>query len=107
VEFDNSAATKEDKDMRAMASKAMYLSVGKTVGAVLLLFAFLFFLKTMLGQVKISVSEPVRVQEVPFNHMAAAYDMAGAGQESAPPPNISQAQPEEVAQVLRKWMSEN
>jgi flagellar M-ring protein FliF len=109
--FDNSAIKKEEKELQAMASRSTYLSIGKSVGGVLLLLGFLFFLRTMLKQVKITIPEPVVVQEVtaaqtPVQGYAPPPGFAASGEDGSPARNVPQ-QPEEVAQVVRKWMSES
>ena len=117
VAFDDTAAKAEDKEMKALAAKDTYLGVGKMLGAVLLLFGFLFFLKALLARVNIALPEPVIVQEVPMGGMdgnqsaaavAEAYRKAAeSGPVAAAASQIPQMPPEEVAQVLKKWMTEN
>lgn len=112
IQFDNSAMKNEEKEMQSLTSKATYMSVGRTVGAVLLLFIFLFFLRSILKQISISIPAPSQtvtsVQEyIPAQSQAAqaAYDAARDGGRARP--SIGEVPPEEVAQVLRKWMTES
>jgi flagellar M-ring protein FliF len=126
VEFDDSAAKKDDQEMQALASKTMYLSLAKTVGAGILLLVFMLMLKGMLSHIRISMPESVVVKEIPMGQIpsthsavgaagvnpalqyAAAAGAAGPGNASSQSKvSVSEAKPEEVAQVLRKWMSEN
>ncbi|MHB0912671.1 MAG: flagellar basal-body MS-ring/collar protein FliF [Armatimonadota bacterium] len=107
VEFDNSAAEAEAKEMKSLAARAAYLGIGKTVGAAVLILVVIFFLKNMLGQIKIAIPETVR-QEASLREIAMAPAYGPSGQDGGiPPPSMPQVQPEEVAQVLRKWISEN
>ncbi len=114
--FDTTAAKKEAREMQAYESQATYLSVGKSVIGILLLFGFLFFLKTMLKQVKIQVSEPAAavegLQQTPINPASIpvqGYDstssvpmMSGLSESGQP----TQTKPQDVAKALRTWMSE-
>jgi flagellar M-ring protein FliF len=121
IAFDNSTFKKEEKEMQAMAKQSSLVSYGKMIGGVLLLVGFLFFLKGLLKQVNISVPESVRVQEVPISEVAAlqGYDSPQTARVGAEPqivteqkpvstlPNMAQSQPEDIAQVLRKWMADS
>ncbi len=117
VQFDTSATQGQEKEMAALAAKAMYMSVGKTVGAILLLFIFLFFLKTILKQVNISIPVPQQPVLVQDYGISAPSQMQSQPQQrpvveeimetATPVPTIGEVPPEEVAQVLRKWMSES
>jgi flagellar M-ring protein FliF len=109
IAFDDSAIKKEDTELQAMASRSTYLSIGKSVAGALLLFGFLFLLRRMLKQISVSVPPPVTVKGVLASPAAV---LAGHGSDGDPgnggaAPNATQAQPEEVAQTLRKWMSES
>ena len=108
VDFDDSAVKQEEKELKAIASRSTYLSAAKTAGAVILLVVFLFFLRGLLSRINVSIPESVTVQEIPAGQAAAmsqAYrHMAGGGNGGAQPG--PQAPPEEVAQVVRKWMTE-
>jgi len=108
VDFDDSAVKQEEKELKAIASRSTYLSAAKTAGAVILLLVFLFFLRGLLSRINVSIPESVTVQEIPAGQAAAmsqAYrHMAGGGNGGAQPG--PQAPPEEVAQVVRKWMTE-
>ena len=96
--------------MASMAAKSGYMSAAKTAGAILLLLGFLFFLKKTLKQVNISVApQPTIVQELaagPQRVAAQAYESA-AGDGGRAHPSSGDVPPEEVAQVLKKWMAES
>ena len=114
IQFDTTAAKDEEKAMAAIAAKSGYMSMAKTAGAILLLLGFLFFLKKTLKQVNISIApQPTIVQELaaaggaqpvaaPAYEAGAAADGGSRGR-----PNTADVPPEEVAQVLRKWMSDS
>jgi len=109
IKFDASAIENEAKELKTIAARSTYLSVGKSVGAVLLLLAFLFFLKGMLKQVNVSISPTVTGVEVPTGQGAVgqARQPAGQGGNGGAASSVPEAQPEDVAQVLRKWMTES
>jgi len=113
VAFDDTAAKKEDKEMQAYASRSSYLSIGKSVAGVLLFFGFLFFLRGLLKGIKVQVPEPT-VQQVSAGQptLLNTYDAApepvpGGNGGSGAAANLGQPQAQEVAQALRKWMSES
>lgn len=125
VAFDDSAAKKADQELASLASQSMYVSLAKSIGAGILLLVFLLMLKGMLSHIKISMPESVVVKEIPMGQIPSgqhgmgpvgtnpALDFATAGIPSTSglsgpaKVSVSEAKPEEVAQVLRKWMSEN
>jgi len=108
IQFDTSAVKNEEKEMASIAAKSGYMGAAKTVGAILLLLVFLMFLKKTLKQVNISIApQPTIVQEIggPQPMAGQAFDAAASGGRARP--TTAEAPPEEVAQVLRKWMSES
>lgn len=106
IKFDDSAVKAEEEEMSSLAARSTYLAVAKTLGAIALLAAFVFFLKGMLKQVSISIP-PVTVQEVPPGQIAAGgYRPPAAGGDGTLA-SMEQVEPEEVARVLRKWMTES
>lgn len=137
IAFDDSTAKKEEKEMQEAAKQTTYTSLGTTIGGVLLVIVFLVFLKGMMKQLKNTVSSPVTVQEVSAEEAAILHGTAMKGYDSpearaaatgttfdatvddapkAPAreavaenasPDFSQAQPQDIAQALRKWMSDN
>jgi len=113
VPFDNSVAKDAEEEFNNLAKKQTYASVGKTVGGVLLIIGFLFFLRMALQQVKIGVPETA-LRERPAQQSApVAYDRAASLQEGGVPaavgagvsPGPVEHAPEEVAQVVREWIS--
>jgi flagellar M-ring protein FliF len=111
--FDDTAAKKEAKDMQAVASRTTFMSVGKSVAGVLLLFGFLFFLKGMLKQIKVQVPEPTTVEEIRVGQAVPplqGYDSTGqtvAGTRNTIEPELNPVQPQDVAKALRAWISES
>jgi flagellar M-ring protein FliF len=126
--FDDSAAKKEAKELQSIESRNTLLSVGKTIGGVLLLLGFLFFLRMMLKQIKVQVSVPeTTVEQLQLGQTddnLQGYDSVVQIADGLPPSGIdglpsdqsgpevstrdqvAQAQPQEVAKALRSWMSE-
>jgi flagellar M-ring protein FliF len=111
IQFDTSTMKNEEKEMASMAAKSGYMSIAKTAGAIILLLGFLFFLKKTLTQVNISVApQPTIVQELAGGSQrvaAQAYESAAAGDGGRARPSSGDVPPEEVAQVLKKWMAES
>ena len=108
VPFDNTVMQKEEKEMAAMASKASYLGIGKTVGGVLLLLGFLFFLKKTFGSIKVTVTEQA-VAQMPSRGKVAVAEGYGPPQADggAILQGVGDKRPEEVAQVIKNWISES
>lgn len=121
--FDDSAAKADEKEMASAANMANYMNIGKTVGGVLLLLGFLFFLKKMLTGIKIGMPGPAEQAWQPDPAPAMVYSpatvgvgammpepemaMAGASSMSSAPsmPTEVAQSPDEVAQVVREWIS--
>ena len=134
IKFDT-VSQKALADEMAKASKGeMFQSIGKNVGAVVLLLLFLFFLKTIVKQIK--VQAPVAPMMMPATEprMASAPSMQGPAdilqavnsqsfnqqqqqkpssmdssplpQHEALPSEVAQSNPEELARLVRSWMSE-
>ena len=110
--FDTSAAEEDAKELAAIAKTESYMSIGKTVGAVLLLFGFIFMLKGALKKINVTfapepaVRETVVGQAAPMQAHIPTPAAAGAGNGSQTAGG-EQIEPTEVAQVVRKWMSDN
>lgn len=112
VAFDKTASEEDAKEMAAVAKRESMMSIGKTVGAVLLLFGFIFMLKGALKKVNVTVAPPQpSVSEIMMGQAAnmpaqmAAPVAVGGGNGAAS--EMEKVEPAEVAQVLKKWMSEN
>lgn len=122
INFDTSAATQEDKAMKALAARNMYVSYGTKAAGVILLLAFLYILWRIIGQIK-SPSGEITVEDITPDRMRALNEYraslgssgsenggAGIGSGSSSPNATQQlmgdASPEEIARVLREWMSE-
>jgi molybdenum cofactor synthesis domain-containing protein len=65
IPFDSSVMDKEEKEMQAVERQSLYMSLGKTVGAVLLLFLFLFMLNRTLRPKKLALPEAVIAEVAP------------------------------------------
>jgi len=111
VPFDDTALKEEAKEMKAAAARETFLSYGKTAAGVLLLFGFLFFLRGMLRQIKIGVPAGV-TSPLGSVQVASAADAPAAklAPEAAPAPLdpsavLAQAKPEDVAKVVKEWIS--
>lgn len=117
--FDDSAAKAQAKEMQAAESKSNYMAMGKTVAGVLLLFAFLFFLKGTLKQIKVQSPQHATVTEVSEAEVPAGLqgldstpemmeEMAAAVSPGQPsrPGRLEKPSSEDVAKALRAWMSE-
>jgi len=125
--FDDSTAKAQAKEMQAAETKSNFISIGKTIGGILLLFVFLFFLKGALKQVRIQSPQSAAVTEVSevevpvalqgfdatpemMEEMAAAVAPGQPSEQSAGQPSkperFERPSPEDVAKALRVWMSE-
>lgn len=122
--FDDSARRAEDKEMQVAEKQALYISLGKTVGGALLLVGFLVALGRMLNPAKKRKKKKGEATDVlPASGTTPSLDMiipptfaplieeleerepvaVGATSKIN---DIAQTQPEEIAEVIRKWMSE-
>ena len=107
VPFDNTTTKNEEKEMKAAAAKQTYLSLGKNAAGVILLLGFVFFLRGMFKQIKLSAPDLV-FGKVPAAAPAGdSLDLGGAAPVgiAAASPVLAEARPEEVAQVVRDWIS--
>jgi len=135
MKFDNSAAKANDADMKAMASRDLYMSVGKMVGAGLLILIVLIFLKQMISKINLPLTSSLGGVEAPMAFATMAASQLSAPPVGAPPIGVplngpgavkggvatapapqpmspaaaaaAQVAPEEVAQVLKRWISES
>ena len=116
VLFDDKAAKTEETEMEKVATSERNLSIGRTAGGVILLAGFLFFMKGLLRGIKLdaprTAGQPAREPEfAPAMTYSPATVGVGAGtaamaETSLPstPVEVSQS-PDEVAQVVREWIS--
>lgn len=122
VPFDNSAVEKEEKAFQAASNRETLFAGLKTAGGVLLLVGFLFMLNRMLRRVEIGVpvqpamqtSAGVQMQMEPktVSPSAAPADTytpgpVVQGADDRLIEGLRQKQPEEVAKIVRAWMSES
>ncbi|MDI6826905.1 MAG: flagellar basal-body MS-ring/collar protein FliF [Armatimonadota bacterium] len=110
VPFDDSAA-KLEKEMDAAAAKQNYLSIGKSILGVLILFGFLFFLRKTVSQIKVSIPErqTASVTSAQTAQILANQEFATPQQpqSGAVFQNIGPKSPEDVAQVIKSWISKS
>ncbi len=111
VSFDFSEIDKEKKEMDSLATKSTVMDVAKILGGLLAVVGFLFFLRYLLTQVRIAVPNTVTVEEITPIQAKIVQDIEHAsGHNGNARPNVQLADdsnPEEIAKVLRKWMSDN
>jgi len=117
VPFDKTAAKAEEKELKAAATRETFVSVGKAVGAVAALLVFLFLLKGIVKQIKLV--PPVPLNSERLEPIVAGYpavepaanlesEPAPAAVETGPKPApepVVVGSPEEVAKVVREWIS--
>ena len=126
IAFDTMSEKTAAAEMASSAKTEMIMSVAKNAGAVILLLAFLFFLRRMITQIKVPAAVPVAQRQPAQSRMPNPADMfAGmepsAYSESAPaeaqgfsapindnklPQEIEQSNPEDLARLVRTWMSD-
>ena len=114
---------KAEADAMAKASKGeMMGSIARNAGVVVLLLVFLFALRMIVRQIRVQapVSAPApapapqarMAQAAPQQAYAAAPGAApaetfiAAPAENALPPEVAQSKPEDLARLVRSWMSE-
>lgn len=109
VPFDDSAVKEQANEMKALAARETYMSAGKTAAGVLLLIGFLFFLRNMFRQIKVSAPEPRMSPVMQTGRGAAVMSDEDYGQSAAVGAGASsktpQADPEDVARVVRQWIA--
>ena len=133
IKFDT-VSHKALADEMAKASKGeMLQNIGKNAGAVVLLLLFLFFLKSIVKQIKVQAPVAPMMMPAMDPRMAPAPAMQGpadilqsvnsqsfAQQQQRPsnfdssplpqhevlPAEVTQSNPEELAKLVRSWMSE-
>lgn len=135
VAFDTSAQKQMDAEMAAASKSDLIKEIAKNGGAVILLIVFLIFLKKIMKQIKVQVPEseiPVDKEQLsqPASNPAEMLQKAGAQAyahaeatapttepEAAPnfstqpqpnpiPPEVAKASPEDLARLVRNWMTE-
>jgi flagellar M-ring protein FliF len=125
IAFDDAVKKAEDEAAAKDSKMGMISSIGKTVGAVVLLLGFLMVLKGIVKQIKVQLpaqasiqSNPVVPQSVgemlkeqgaasqPATEQPAAADPVKVPVPNGVPKDIAQSSPEELARLVRTWMSE-
>lgn len=125
VSFDDSLAKTMEKEMKTAAAKETYFSVAKTVGALLLLVGFFFLLRRTLGQISISIpttsissaggsagtstdAHSPTLQEQTSTEQSTQSSVASTVDTTNVTPllqGVGQKTPEEVAEVIKTWIS--
>ena len=121
LKFDTSSE-KAEADAMAKASKSDMISgIAKNGGAVVLLAVFLFALRTIVKQIKVQPPSPLPVQRAALSQetaQALAQQAFAAVEAPAPerfatasvheplPNEVAQSKPEDLAKLVRSWMSE-
>jgi flagellar M-ring protein FliF len=132
IKFDDSAEKAAAAEMASVSKTGMMTAIAKNAGAAVLLVLFLFFLKKTIKQIKVQVPAPVPVaaQQTPADMLAGtnpadllammkqqgyspdSNEQSGAKYstlvkpDNSLPPEIEQSNPEELARLVRSWMSE-
>ncbi len=128
TKFSDTTKADIEKEMAAESSKAMIMVIVKNAAAVIMLVLFLVFLKRIIKQIKVPVTARAPVAAPRPAPVAGAFNQAdllaamSAGQkaeeqeqaqqpyvkvEQTPvPPEITESNPEELARLVRTWMSE-
>ena len=115
-----SAAPNPDaKEARQAATRRTLITVGKDVGAVLLLVIFLVFARSAFKMKPASGPEAAPAEALPQARAVAAYSAAAAGDAPAAPggaapapassplAELSQAESEGLARSIRAWVNES
>jgi flagellar M-ring protein FliF len=105
VPFDDTTAKNEEKEMKAAAAKQTYFSVGKDAAGVILLLAFAFFLRGMFKQINLRPPDRVLSPVAATASGGDSLDLSGGAQVIAASSALAEAKPEDVAQVVREWIS--
>ncbi|MCE5198755.1 MAG: flagellar basal-body MS-ring/collar protein FliF [Armatimonadota bacterium] len=124
VAFDTMSEKKIAQEMASASKSELLRTVAKDAGAAIMLIVFLVFLKMIIKQIKVQVPAP------PVASLAAATSapapvnpaelIATTGGQASPklenqpihksdqdlPAEIAQSSPEELARLVRNWMSE-
>ena len=123
VAFDKTTQRQIDKEMAAAARNELIATVAKNAGAVVLLLGFLAVLRSIVSGIKVqapstpmaggAVREAETTVSTAQSGSSAAQHQAeqqirqsGESQSSELPPEIVQSSPEELARLVRSWMSE-
>ena len=121
VAFDKSTQKQVDKEMAAASRNDLIATVAKNAGAVILLVGFLVLLRSIVTSIRVQApapAAPVKMPELDVTLPAAEPRLASAppvqdeetGKRIKPdsdlPPEVTESSPEELARLVRTWMSE-
>ncbi|MDH7602694.1 MAG: flagellar basal-body MS-ring/collar protein FliF [Armatimonadota bacterium] len=126
VRFDTSLDKARQKEMASASRAELISALAKNVGAILLLAAFLVVLRSIVKQIRIQVPEatsldlarldrapqetrteasPVRQEAAQVAQQLSESGVSPTGFDGLPP-EIAQSKPEDLARLVRSWMSE-
>ena len=124
VAFDTSTQKQVEKEMASASRNDLISTVAKNAGAIVLLIGFLVLLRSIVTSIKVQApSSPAPAQMRELERAAAQASVqapvpqavqqveqqvkqANANVPSDLPPEVSQSSPEELAQLVRSWMTE-
>ncbi len=130
IAFDTSSEEAASAEMASASKSAMIMGLAKNVGAVVLLLVFLFMLRSIVRQIRVQTpsspaplsagvapSMPIErvetvVEGAPAPSMAQSEASAPAPRRQSSahvadlPPEVAQSDPEDLAKLVRSWMSE-
>ena len=131
IAFDTSSEKAAAAEMASASKSELIMGLAKNVGAVVLLLAFLFVLRSIVRQIRVQTpSAPVAApaatagagmqaqhveraaEEIPTPSSAQGEAQAPpprkpqSGQPPDLPPDVAQSDPEDLAKLVRSWMSE-
>lgn len=119
--FDTAGEKKEAEAMAKESRSAMIGSIAKNAGAVALLLVFLFALRTIVKQIRVQAPSlmPARQEDYAIPEGFGAPPPTPVKQQPEPLPEqmvmasqdnlpleVSQSRPEDLARLVRSWMSE-
>lgn len=124
VAFDTSTQKQVEKEMAASSRNDLISTVAKNAGAIVLLIGFLVLLRSIVTSIKVqapSSPSPIQMREMerasaPAPTQAPAPQavqqveqqvrQASANVPNDLPPEVSQSSPEELARLVRSWMTD-
>ena len=122
VAFDKSSQKQVDKEMAAASRNDLIATIAKNAGAVILLVGFLVLLRSIVTSIKVQAPAPAVPAKMPELDVqippvvsASTPPPASTVEEhtgkrinpdSDLPPEVTESSPEELARLVRTWMSE-
>lgn len=126
VAFDTTTKKSMEKEMAGAEKSGMIMGILKNAGPVVLLLMFLFFLRSIVRQIKVQAPtgpaispfagastpggtmppNPVEMMREVSGADAAAQAPVKRSPNSNLPPEVAQSSPEDLARLVKAWMSE-